>query len=151
MAGMFRIAPAETDSEIRACLKLLKQLRADLDDGEAGVAKIRRQMAQGYRMMASYSGQDPVSLAGYRFVENTVRGKTLYVDDLVTDANARSKRHGEALIAALADEARDAGCTALVLDSSVSNAKAHRFYLKAGFDIVGFHFAAPLERFGKPD
>lgn len=150
MAGAFRIAPAETDSEILACLALLKQLRPHLESGPEGLAKIRRQMEQGYRLTASYKGHEPLALAGYRFLENTVRGATLYVDDLVTDANERSKRHGEALIAALAEEAREAGCTALVLDSSVSNAKAHRFYLKAGFDIVGFHFAAPLERFSKP-
>jgi ribosomal protein S18 acetylase RimI-like enzyme len=77
--------------------------------------------------------------------ENLVRGRHLYVDDLVTDAAARSRGHGDALFDALVAEARRQGCAWLVLDSGLENGAAHRFYFRRRLTVAAFRFALLLD------
>ncbi|MEV4947585.1 GNAT family N-acetyltransferase [Streptomyces sp. NPDC053755] len=101
--------------------------------------------AQGLRFSAAYGDEGPcVGAAGWRVVDNTSAIRTLYVDDLVTAASARSTGVGHALLAHLEEHAREAGCHALNLDSGTHRTGAHRFYLRERLDIVAFHFAKSL-------
>jgi GNAT superfamily N-acetyltransferase len=80
------------------------------------------------------------AVAGYRFLDQLVRGKVLYVDDLVTDEATRSRGYGEALLAWLYAQAREQRCTALELDSGVHRGGAHRFYFRQRMTISAYHF-----------
>lgn len=101
--------------------------------------------AQGLRFSAAYADDGScVGAAGWRIVDNTVQIRTLYVDDLVTAASARSTGVGHRLLGHLERHAREAGCHELNLDSGTQRTAAHRFYLRERFDIVAFHFAKPL-------
>ncbi len=135
---------ADTDVEIGACLGVMKELRPHLGDATAFVAQIRRQMAAGYRLLALWRGDRVVACAGYRVQENLIRGRHLYVDDLVTTAEERSRGHGERLFEALIAEACAQDCGWLVLDSGVNLAKAHRFYFRQRMTITAFRFGLPL-------
>src|SRR5512138_3924921 len=75
------------DNEISRCFGVMAQLRPHLDE-PAFLERVRRQMTQGYRLAARLDGDRVVAVAGYRFGENLVSGRHLYVDDLVTDAAA---------------------------------------------------------------
>ena len=81
---------------------------------------------------------------GFRFQNLLVSGKTLYVDDLVTDAAARSQGHGEAMLQWLITLAREAGCEMFSLDSGTQRQEAHAFYLRQRMRITSFHFALRL-------
>jgi GNAT superfamily N-acetyltransferase len=70
--------------------------------------------------------------------------RKLTIDDLVTDATARSKGYGHALMAYLTRIATEAGCTMLDLDSGVQRFEAHRFYLRERMNIAAHHFDLPL-------
>jgi hypothetical protein len=48
------------------------------------LARVARQRAEGYRVLATWRGREPVALAGYRIAENLIHGRFIYVDDLVT-------------------------------------------------------------------
>jgi GNAT superfamily N-acetyltransferase len=99
---------------------------------------------QGLRFTAAYAGDHCVGVAGWRIVATTANLRKLYVDDLVTTADARSTGVGRALLAALAERAEAAGCTAIDLDSNVQRADAHRFYMRERFAIAAFHFGRRL-------
>jgi ribosomal protein S18 acetylase RimI-like enzyme len=144
-----RLAPAESESQIRACLPVLRELRPHLGDDAACLAQIRRQSEQGYRLLALWGGDGAVvACAGYRVAENLIRGRFLYVDDLVTRTEERSRGHGERLLQALAEIACELDCRALTLDTGLDNARGQRFYLRHGLDIVAFRLVRPLPAIG---
>ena len=84
------------------------------------------------------------SVAGFRLQTLLWSGRTLYVDDLVTDAAARSQGHGEAMLQWLIGLAREAGCDTFSLDSGTQRQEAHAFYLRQRLRITSFHFALRL-------
>jgi len=84
------------------------------------------------------------AVAGWRLMATTSSGRRLYVDDLVTDAGARSRGHGRTLLAHLRERAADLGASALHLDSGVQRFDAHRFYLRERMSIADHHFVIPV-------
>lgn len=135
---------ASSDADIVGCLPVMRQLRPHLEEAEF-LGRVRRQMAAGYRLACLEEGGKVVAVAGYRFNETLFLGRYLYVDDLVTDAERRSRGHGRRLFAWLVDLARREGCSHLELDSGVQRTDAHRFYLREGMHIRSHHFSLPLE------
>ena len=134
----------ESDAAIAACFPVLVQLRPHLTV-ETLVRRVRLQQAEGYRLAARSDEHGRVAAcAGYRFLNLLHRGKVLYVDDLVTDANARSTGHGHALMEWLTAQARAADCDELQLDSGTQRHEAHRFYFRERMHISSYHFSLPL-------
>ena len=100
---------------------------------------------QGLRFLGAFGDDDEcLGVAGWRIVINTSAANKLYVDDLVTTASQRSTGVGRALLDELKTIGRAAGCSSIELDSGVTRYRAHRFYLREGFDIVAHHFSAAL-------
>lgn len=131
------------DDDIRACHAVMVQLRPHVG-ADALVERVRAQAAEGYRLAALYHDGVPVAVAGYRRLENLAWGRTLYVDDLVADAGARSRGYGGRLFDWLVERARDEGAEQLHLDSGVQRFDAHRFYLTKRMFISSHHFAMEL-------
>jgi GNAT superfamily N-acetyltransferase len=143
---MGKIQLAETDTQIRECYAVIAQLRPHLSD-EQFVVQVKRQQEQhGYRLAALHNGDRVVAVAGFRIAEFLAWGKVLYVDDLVTDSNARSQGHGDKLFEWLVTHAKEHGCDQLHLDSGVQRFGAHRFYLRRRMDITSHHFAIDLRK-----
>src|SRR5262249_25312589 len=91
------ISLARTDSEIMACLPVMRQLRTDLAEADF-VHRIRLQQSGGYQLCYLAEAGTVRSVAGFRMMENLASGRVLYVDDLVTDSGARSKGLGQRLL-----------------------------------------------------
>jgi GNAT superfamily N-acetyltransferase len=121
----------------------MSQLRPHLR-AEDFTARVRRQMGQGYQLLAGSVAGRVVAVAGFRLIEALAWGPTLYIDDLVTDSRERSKGYGEALMRWLIDYARTHGCEELHVDSGVQRFDAHRFYLAQGMKISSHHFSIDL-------
>lgn len=138
------IQPAETDDALRRCFPVLAQLRPRLDP-DTFVADARRQMEGGYCLVYLEDNGAVRAVAGYRILEMFSRGRFLYVDDLVTDAAARSQGYGDALFDWLVRRARAEGCRQLDLDSGVQRSGAHRFYFRKRMHVASFHFTIPLD------
>lgn len=142
MAG-HDIRALASDAELRAAWPLVSQLRPQLDE-DRFVAQIQRQLAGGsFRATALYDGA-PRAFAGWRVHECLAYGRHLYVDDLVTDASARSRGYGKALLDWLKAEGQRLGCVRLQLDSGTHRKDAHAFYLREGLRIEAFHFGIAL-------
>lgn len=117
----------------------MKQLRPDVREAEF-VPIVRRQQASGFELAFLEDEGEVRAVAGFRFIENLFSGRILYVDDLVTDAAARSRGHGRALLTWLIEQAKSKDCTHLELDSGVQRFDAHRFYSANRMVISSHHF-----------
>jgi GNAT superfamily N-acetyltransferase len=124
-------------------LPVLRQLRPHLTE-QSAAAVYHEGYGQGLRFTAAYHDDRCLGVAGWRILATMVATRKLYVDDLVTAEEARSRGIGRQLLGALADRARAAGCTALDLDSGLQRADAHRFYDREGFERTSHHFARRL-------
>ena len=141
---MITIRTAASDGDIRRCWPLLRQLRPHLDESEF-LPAVRRMEPHGFRLAYAEDGSGEVrAVAGYRVTEMLRTGLMLEVDDLVTDAPARSGGYGKALMEWLLAEAAALGCSVLELDSGVQRHDAHRFYFREGMHILGYHFSRSL-------
>ena len=141
---MTAIHPATSDHDIRRCWPVLHQLRPHLEEPEL-LPAVRRMEPHGFRLVYAEDEAGAVrAVAGYRVTEMLRTGLMLEVDDLVTDATARSAGYGQALMDWLVAEAHALGCTAIELDSGVQRHAAHRFYFREGMHILGYHFSRSL-------
>ena len=135
---------AESDSDLNRCYPVMRQLRPHL--AAAGfVARVRAMQREGYAIAMREDDTGAVrAVAGFRIFDMLACGRTLYVDDLVTDEAARSQGHGAALLRWLVERARAAGCHHFSLDSGTHRREAHRFYFRERMHVSSFHFALPL-------
>jgi Acetyltransferase (GNAT) family. len=140
----YQLGPVQTDQDIHACFEVMRALRPHLADAEAFTVRVRRQAAQGYRLLAAWQREQAIALAGYRVTENLLYGRFLYIDDLVASESARGRGIGGDLVDELRGEGRRQGCAYLVLDTALANALGQRFYYRQGLLARGMHFSQPL-------
>ena len=134
---------AETDAEILSCFAVMQELRPPLRR-EDFVTVIRQQQSEGYRLAMLEDAGGVTTVGGFRVQAMLATGKTMYVDDLVTAAAARSRGHGKAMLHWLMEVARAEGCDAFSLDSGTQRQDAHAFYLRERLRITSFHFFCKL-------
>lgn len=140
---MNTIRIAQSDEEIARCFPVMRQLRPRLADDEF-INTVRRQQRGGYHLVYLENDGRICCVAGMRVLDNLAGGRILYVDDLVTDADARSQGHGKTLFAWLVERAKEERCRSLELDSGVQRFDAHRFYLENRMFISSHHFRLEL-------
>jgi GNAT superfamily N-acetyltransferase len=121
---------------------LHRDLRPQLPADYAGA--MARVFASGGRLVLATSDDAVLGLAVWRVLENTMFGRFLYVDDLVTDSALRSRGVGRALLSRCEAIAVELGCREFVLDSGVQRAQTHRFYFREGLAIRAFNFGKSL-------
>ena len=150
MTSTMNIKLAETDDEITACYPVMQELRPHLSR-QSFLARVRRQMTEGYRLALLEESGLAVAVAGFRVCENLAWGRFLYVDDLVSLGARRSRGLGKRLLSWLHAHAREQGCAELHLDSGLQRKGAHRFYEREGVEVIGLHFRSFVESGAKPD
>lgn len=139
------IRDATDAAALRAAWPVVRQLRPDFDC-ERYIAQVLRQIeVDGCRANVLYDAGVPRAFACWRVLEMLAVGRHVYVDDLVTDADARSRGHGKAMLDWLKTEARRLGCVRLQLDSGTFRKDAHAFYLREGLRIEAFHLGITLD------
>lgn len=134
---------AETADEIARCYAVMANLRPHVPESEF-VERVQAQQVQGYKLACLRDGDVVVAVAGFRVLEMLATGRTLYVDDLVTDVEQRSRGYGKAMLEWLQEYAREAGCETFSLDSGTHRHEAHAFYFRERMRVTSFHFAKKL-------
>jgi GNAT superfamily N-acetyltransferase len=130
------IRELHTDGEITGAFPLMQELRERIA-AETFLAEVRRQQAQGYRLLAGFVNGSPVVLAGIRRAHTLSRGEHLFVDDLVSAAAVRGAGYGRAMMRWVARLAAAERIPRVYLDARVT---AKGFYEKLGFT---FHTSIP--------
>jgi GNAT superfamily N-acetyltransferase len=135
---------AETPEEIRRCFAVMSQLRPHVTAAEF-VPRVEAQRKQGYRLAFIEDQGEVVAVGGYRVMEVLASGRTMYVDDLVTDGSRRSHGYGKAMLQWLQARAREEECDTLSLDSGTHRQEAHAFYFRERMRVTSFHFVKKLK------
>lgn len=140
---MSKIFIAKTKDEIRACYPVMLQLRPTYSEADF-LQQVEKQLKKNFHLAYLQEGNTVCSVAGYRYAENLAWGKFLYVDDLITDSEQRSRGYGKDLLDWLVGQAKDKLCSQVHLDSGIQRMDAHRFYQREGFVHTGHHYAFGL-------
>ncbi len=127
---------------LAAAEHLHRDLRPQL--GPDYASAMARVFESGGRLIVAIRAEMAVGLAVWRLVENTIYGRFLYIDDLVTDSALRSGGVGQALLTRCEALGIEFACRELVLDSGVQRGRTHRFYFREGFVVRAFHFGKSL-------
>jgi ribosomal protein S18 acetylase RimI-like enzyme len=117
------------DDDLTQAFPLMATLR-DRIRADTFIAEVRRQQQDGYELIGGFDRELLVVLAGIRRSHTLSRGEHLFVDDLVTDASARGRGHGKAMLDWIAARARQDGIPRIYLDSRLT---ARGFYERIGF------------------
>ncbi len=139
---------AQTEADLRRCLPTLLVLRPHLTP-ETALALLQQQQANEHFSVAFVDLEDGVeapAVITYRLMTFLFSGKTCYIDDLSTAPAARGTGYAGKLLDFMKEQAKQAGCITLSLDSGHSPERndAHRLYLNKGFRISSHHFSMNL-------
>lgn len=133
------------EKEWKEAFLVMKQLRTHLD--EASFLQLVQEAAQkeGYKIAALYEKETIVAVTGFMPMITLYNGRFIWVCDLVTDADNRSKGYGEALLNFVHDWAKKNGYGVVSLSSGLQRVDAHRFYEhKMEYDKTSYVFLKRL-------
>ncbi len=126
--------------EVPKLLPLLQQLNPNLAE-EVLIA--RHQAMFGYNnhyCMGMFRGDILIGLSGLWITERLYSGKQVELDNVIIDASQQSQGLGKVFLAHLEQWAKEKGCLTVELNAYVQSNRAHKFYFKEGFKVLGFHF-----------
>jgi GNAT superfamily N-acetyltransferase len=135
---------AESAADIARCYGVMSHLRPHVAEPEF-VPRVQAQQTQGYRLAYLEHRGEVVAVAGFRMMDMLATGRTMYVDDLVTDESRRSRGYGKAMLDWLQAHAREQDCETFSLDSGTFRQEAHAFYFRERMRVTSFHFAKKLK------
>jgi GNAT superfamily N-acetyltransferase len=138
-AGL-RIRELQTD-ELYMTVPLLSQLYSQVST-ELLLTRLAEISGLNWRCVGVFDQNIMIGLSGYWFNTRLYCGKYLYIDHFVIDNKRRGDGVGTQLLAYLKQLAKDKNCEQVCLDTFVANSLAQSFWLRHGFNIVGFHFIA---------
>jgi GNAT superfamily N-acetyltransferase len=130
--------------ELLLAFPIMKQLRTHLVE-ETYLNLIEDMKKEGYKMFALYVEEKVVAVAGVIKLTNLYYGKHVWVNDLVTDVNQRSKKYGQMLLSFVNEWAKENSCEVVALSSGLQRVEAHKFYeSKMEFDRTSYVFKKQL-------
>jgi GNAT superfamily N-acetyltransferase len=142
---MYHIQIATTDEEIASTFPVMQQLRTHLLEDQYVPLIREMQRNAAYQLALLREGGTVGAVAGFRITQSLAWHHFVYIDDLVSNEQARSKGYGTALMQWVGDYGKARGCIQLHLDSGVQRHGAHRFYLRERMDITCYHFKLDLQ------
>lgn len=135
---------ATQKEQIRCCYAVMQELRPHLTSEKTFVEQVERQIQEGYHLAYIQEDGEVKSLVGFRFLEFLAWGRILYIDDLISHSPTRKNGYGTKILKWVINQAKEAKCDQVHLDSGPQRHDAHRLYLNHGFKIIGHHFALDL-------
>ena len=119
--------------DLDRCYPILKELRTQLTLEEYLQIYTQSHQSDGYEIAAIESQGEIMAIMGYRVLFDYVRGKHLYIDDLVTSEKARSQGLGAELLKFAEGVAKELGCSSLRLCTGTENERGMKFYEREGW------------------
>ena len=136
-----QVSELRSEAELREAFPVMRDLRTHLDEATY-MDRVRTMTLAGYRLLALRDGGVIVAVAGIEVATDLHLGRHVWVHDLVTRADARSRGYGAALLAHVEDLGRREGCDTVALNSGVQRHDAHRFYeTRMGYVRTAYTFA----------
>ncbi len=124
---------ARTKSDLEKCYPIMKELRPHLSLAEYFEIYQQAHSRDDYEIVALEQEGKILAVMGYRVLSDFVRGKHLYIDDLVSSEKFRSKGLGAELLLYAEAIAPSLGCKVLRLCAGLENERGMTFYEKNGW------------------
>ncbi|MFE7083516.1 GNAT family N-acetyltransferase [Priestia megaterium] len=144
LASTERILELTTQDQFLEAFPIVNQLRTDLT--EQSYLELLKQMKQsGYKLFALYKERSIVTVAGISLQINFYNKKYVFVYDLITDTEHRSKGYGYKLLRYIDEWAKSNGAKYIALESGIQRIDAHKFYEeKLNYEKWCYSFRKPL-------
>jgi len=139
-----RIFTAQSKADLERCFPVMKELRPHLSIEEFFSIYDQAHFADGYEIVAIEEQGQIMAVMGYLFLSDFVRGKHVYIDDLVATESARSLGMGAELLKFAEKIAAETQCKALRLCTGIENERGVRFYERNGWTKRAYAFAKKL-------
>ncbi len=145
-----RVFEVQTRPDLERCYLVMKELRPHVSLDQFVAIYFEAHSENGYEIIAIEDEGKVQALMGYRFLTDYVRGRHLYIDDLVTTQGARSNGYGAELLKIAETIAADNEIKHLRLCAGLENEAAIRFYERNGWIKRAYAFAkmapSPVEQ-----
>ncbi|MFD1389002.1 GNAT family N-acetyltransferase [Oceanobacillus oncorhynchi subsp. oncorhynchi] len=130
-----------TEKEWLEAYHVMCQLRTHLDESSYLELVKEAVKVERYHLAALYEGGRMVAVAGFKPMTTLYYGRFVWICDLVTDENSRSKGYGEQLLDFIHQWAKKRRFESVALSSGLQRHSAHRFYEeKMDYSKVSFVF-----------
>jgi GNAT superfamily N-acetyltransferase len=140
------IKELQSPNEIMEAFPVIKQLRTHLDESSYLELVMDAKENDRYKMFALLNDDEMVAVTGFKPMITLYYGRFVWVCDLVTDTNKRSKGYGEKLLTYVHEWAKENKYESVALSSGLQRADAHRFYEdRMHYDKVSYVFKTSLK------
>lgn len=129
-----KIQQVRSKEELEKCFPVIKELRPHLNYDNYIAIYEQAHKSDGYELIAFEEQGKILAVMGYRFLSDFVRGRHLYIDDLVSTESARSKGLGAELLRYAENIAIENGCKSLRLCTGIENERGIKFYDRNGWN-----------------
>ncbi|OCA90083.1 MULTISPECIES: GNAT family N-acetyltransferase [unclassified Bacillus (in: firmicutes)] len=141
----FTIKEIKSVNEIVEAFPVMKQLRTHLDENSYLELVLDAQESDRYKMFALVDAGEIVAVIGFKTMITLYYGRFVWVCDLVTDINKRSKGYGEQLLTYVHQWAKENNYETISLSSGLQRKDTHRFYEeRMNYDKVSYVFKKSL-------
>ncbi len=140
-----KIFIAKNRSDLEKCFPIMKELRPHLKYEEYLAIYDEAHRRDGFEIVAIEENNQILAVMGYRILFDYVRGKHIYIDDLVSSESVRSKGLGAELLKYAEGVAKDLNCKTLRLCAVIENERGVQFYEKNGWLKRAFAFTKKLK------
>lgn len=139
-----KIFTVSSKEDLERCYPVIKELRPHLSYEEYLNIYEQSQKSDGYELVAIEENHQILAVMGYRYLTDFVRGKHIYIDDLVSTEKARSKGLGAELLKFAEQIAVQNNCAGLRLCTGVENERGVSFYERNGWTKRAYAFTKKL-------
>ena len=141
MGDILTIKELHSKNEILEAFPIMKQLRKHLDEEAYLDLVLEAKEKDRYKMFALIDEGEIVAVTGFKPMITLYYGRFVWVCDLVTDTNMRSKGYGEKLLTYVHEWAKENNYESIALSSGIQRTDAHRFYEdRMDYDKVSYVF-----------
>jgi len=139
------IKQLQSKNEMIKAYSVMKQLRKHLDERTYLDLVLEAQEKDMYKMFALLEDNEIVAVTGFKPMITLYYGRFVWVCDLVTDENKRSKGYGKQLLTFVHEWAKENNFENVALSSGLQRTDGHRFYEeKMNYDKVSYVFKTSL-------
>ncbi|MDQ2088265.1 GNAT family N-acetyltransferase [Herbivorax sp. ANBcel31] len=143
---IIKIKELQSQNELLDAFPVIKQLRTHLDEETYLNLVLEAKKKDRYKMFALIDGKKMVAVTGFKPMITLYYGRFVWVCDLVTDINKRSKGYGEKLLTYVHKWAKENNYESVALSSGLHRTDAHRFYEnRMDYDKVSYVFKVSLK------
>ncbi|KND37812.1 hypothetical protein IQ60_01925 [Streptomyces europaeiscabiei] len=135
----WEIHTARNEEDVRRCWPVFRELRPHIASEDEFVGRWKVQQDEAYRIVFLEQDGEVRAAAGFRIVHSMAWGRAVYLDDLCALTEHQGAGLGRAVLGFVQDEARRLGCGAVHLDTGYHRRRAHRTYLRSGFELSLHH------------